>query len=459
MGPSGRLGAIRRALGGLRWRTTLGAAAVVALALLIATFALVVLLRRSLTTNIEEAVVQRADDLAALLEADPNAPLPVRDAEDLFVQVVGPNRTIVRVSENLSPLSEPVVETEAGDVTRIDEAPVGDDEGPFAVAAASATLQGDEVLVLVGQSLEPAVESGETLTRLLVYGAPLLLLVIGGVTWRVVGRSLRPVEDITREVGSITSSDLHRRVPQPDTDDEIERLAATMNEMLARLEAAHDRQRRFVSDASHELKSPIASIRQHVELSMRNPDAIGQEELTAVVRQENERLQKLVEDLLLLARLDEGHPATTPEQLDVDDIVFEEAKRLRELPGVTIDAAAVSGGRVKGDRKGVSVAVRNLMENAVRHCRRVVAVDLNERDGWVELTVDDDGEGIPVERRSEVFERFTRLDEARTRDGGGSGLGLAIVAEVAAAHGGDVSITEAPLGGARVRLRLPSGPH
>ena len=212
---------------------------------------------------------------------------------------------------------------------------------------------------------------------LLVVGLPLLLLVLALVVWGVVGRALEPVESIRREVESISTEELHRRVPVPGTEDEIGRLAGTMNEMLQRLEAGQERQRRFVSDASHELRSPVASIRQHAEVAIAHPDAARAEDLARVVLEEDLRLQRLVEDLLLLARMDE-RDARRMEVVDLDDVVFTEVDRSRSGTSKKIESRAVSAGRVEGDPRALARLVANLLDNAVRHAASKVEVSLIE---------------------------------------------------------------------------------
>jgi signal transduction histidine kinase len=241
----------------------------------------------------------------------------------------------------------------------------------------------------------------------------------------------------------------------PPTHDEIARLAVTLNEMLDRLERAQLRQQRFVADASHELRSPIASIRQHAEVAQSHPDGTTVTELAGEVLDEERRVEQLVDQLLTLARADERITLQL-RLIDLDDIVFDEVERARARSTVTVDTTKVSAGQVAGDPGQLRHAVRNLLDNALRHARSTVAVTLQEHDSLVELSVDDDGPGIPEHERERVFERFVRLDDARSRDRGGAGLGLSIVAAIAAAHAGTVTATSSPLGGARVELELPA---
>jgi signal transduction histidine kinase len=237
-------------------------------------------------------------------------------------------------------------------------------------------------------------------------------------------------------------------------DDEVARLAATMNRMLDRLQRSQDRQRRLVSDASHELRSPVAAIRQHAEVAGRHPDTTHVDELAAAVLDETDRLQALVEDLLVLARLDEGD-GTVAAEVDLDDIMVAEAARLRRMTTIDVDASGVGAGRVRGGAAALERVVRNLTENSARYAHARIALGLVQADGRVILTVEDDGPGIAPEDHRRVLERFVRLDDSRGRGTGGAGLGLAIVREVVVSHGGEVTLGEGSLGGLRVEILLP----
>jgi signal transduction histidine kinase len=200
----------------------------------------------------------------------------------------------------------------------------------------------------------------------------------------------------------------------------------------------------------------VAAIRQHAEVAVAHPESTPVDELAGEIVDETERLQRLVDDLLLVARADEHTLAVEQREVDLDDLVLEEARRLREITPLRIDTSGVSAGRVVGDAALLSRALRNLADNASRHASNVIALSVAEDDGVVRLTVDDDGPGIPPTERLNVFERFVRLDDARARDTGGSGLGLSIVAEVASVHGGVVTATASPQGGARVEMAFPA---
>jgi signal transduction histidine kinase len=280
--------------------------------------------------------------------------------------------------------------------------------------------------------------------------------IVALTTWFAVGRSLAPVERMRQQVEEMSASDLSRRVDEPPTRDEIGRLAHTMNGMLGRLQDAQAAQRRFVSDASHELKSPLASLRQYAEVAHAHPDRISAAELSDAVLEEGARLERLVQGMLVLSRADEGGLALHVADVDLDDLLLAEAERLRAVGAVGVDVTGVHPVRVRGDVGLLSQVTRNLADNAARHARSHVSLGVAAAPAGAVLTVADDGAGIPAAERDRVFERFVRLDEARARDAGGSGLGLAIVREIVRAHGGDVRVDAAPSGGARFSVTLPA---
>jgi signal transduction histidine kinase len=442
----------------VRVRTTVAATVVVGVAMGVGALLLVSVLRQALTREVGTAALLRAADVVAVLEsgAQPAPALTVDDPDDLLIQVLDGDGGVVASSANVNGLAA-VARLRPGESARID---VPIDEDDFIVVAAGADTADGPRTVVVGRALDLIGEATSVVSGLLAVGLPVLLLVVAVTTWRVVGRALAPVEAIRAEVDEISAAELHRRVPDLPGDDEIARLTRTMNRMLARLEGAHSRQRRFVSDASHELRSPVASIRQHAEVALAYPGRTSTAELATTVLAEDLRIQRLVEDLLLLARADEHTLEPRRRPVDLDDLVLEEARRLRQVSGLAVDTSAVSAGRVDGDARGLGTVLRNLGDNAARHARARVSFALAAGNGTVALAVDDDGPGIPAGDRERVLERFVRLDDARTRDGGGNGLGLAIVAELVGAHGGHLGITASALGGARVEVTLPAHrPH
>jgi signal transduction histidine kinase len=427
----------------------------VGVALVIAAVAMVIFLRRSLTSDVRNAALLRAETVANLFEAENRSgEIAIGDREDEYVQVLDDSGRVVAWSSNVAGLP-PIVELAPGESRRVDDLSFEDDA--FLAVATSADSARGPLTVIAGGTLETVTESTAATARLLVIGLPLLLLVVGLTTWLVAGRALAPVEAMRAEVEAISTKELHRRVPDPPGHDEIARLAATMNKMLERLESGQRRQRRFVSDASHELRSPVTTIRQHTEVAQSHPEQTSMDELVDVVLAETIRLQHLVDDLLLLAKMDEGTLSRKTEAVDLDDILLGEIDRLRATTDLQVDATGISAGRVSGDPAQLRKLIRNLVDNASRHARSVVALAVKEDADGVAVIVDDDGAGIPESERRRIFERFVRLDEARDRDSGGAGLGLAIVAEIAAAHGALVDVGDAPLGGARFEVHFQAG--
>ena len=302
-------------------------------------------------------------------------------------------------------------------------------------------------------------ESAERIVARIALLSAIAVVIITGVaataTFRLVKRSLRSVETIRSRVAEISASDLSQRVPVPPPNDEISALAATMNEMLARVEAGHEAQRRFVGDASHELRSPLASILSALDVAQDCPEALDDELTRGTLIPEAQRMQALVEDLLLLARADERGLALRDDKIDLDVLAEGEANRLRRESDLDIHLYGEAA-TVTGDLGGMARVLRNLLDNAVRHATSTVEIAVKRRETFVVLSVSDDGPGIPSEDRTRVFDRFVRLDPDRSRDGGGSGLGLAIVAEIVTSHNGAVGIDDRPGGGTIVTVTLPS---
>lgn len=356
-------------------------------------------------------------------------------------------------------------EPDDGDVGALVDGEAAPDPDDVTVRYARVELDGTEAVVAADVS--DVVRSVDRIETVLWLAAPLLVLLAAAVTWILTGRALRPVEQITTRVAEISSGNLHERVPRPPTDDEIAHLATTMNDMLDRLETADRRRRRFVSDASHELRTPVAVLRSEAETALR-PDQDIDEQFARGVLSESLRLEGIVDDLLVLARGDELGGGAGRGEIDLDDVVLAEAARRRAVP---VDTAEVSAGRVWGSEAACTRVVAHLLDNAARHAESGVAVRLGpvgDHTGGgaegataddpvndVELVVDDDGPGVPVADRQRIFERFTRLEEARTRDRGGAGLGLAVVAETVRSLGGTVAVGDSPHGGARFTVTLP----
>ncbi|WP_454113958.1 sensor histidine kinase [Microbacterium maritypicum] len=428
----------------VRGRTTLGATVVVAVALLIGAFSFYGVLSASIHGSTERAAEQRLEELTERA-GGPGKDIDALDDE--ILQIIGADGSVRAASEDAR-------EKLGSTPLPVDDDPQTTTVDGETVLVVSEDIERDQTLVLA-VSMEDDAETLATVATLLAIALPLLLLLVAVTTWSVVGRALRPVELIREEVDGITAERLHQRVPVPETADEIAALATTMNGMLDRLDAAATAQRRFVSDASHELRSPLATIRQHAELAQAHPDVTSIGELAEVVSEEGLRLQGIVESLLLLARLDEG-ASTHDEAVDLDDIALGEVRRLRAA-GIDVNGSGIHAARVHGDPRLLGQLVRNLADNAVRHSRGRVAIGVTPSDGYVFVTIEDDGTGVPAEERERIFERFVRLDEARSRDAGGSGLGLAIARGIAASGHGTLTVDDSRWGGARFVLTLPLG--
>ncbi|MGH9274646.1 MAG: sensor histidine kinase, partial [Acidimicrobiales bacterium] len=308
------------------------------------------------------------------------------------------------------------------------------------------------VAIHVAATTDDISESVTTLRSSLLVAVPIVVLLLAALTWWLVGRTLRPVEAIRSEVEAIGGGELHRRVPVPPADDEIGRLARTMNAMLDRVDHAAQRQQRFVADASHELRSPLTRMRAEVEVYLAHPATADLEATHRSVLEETAGLQALVDDLLLLARSDGSAPPVRRDEVALDDIVRRQAAR-HDTGAVAIELDGVTAVRTLGDHAALDRAVGNLLDNAVRHATTRVTIELATGPAGVHLAITDDGPGIPPADQSRVFDRFAQLDEAR--HDGGTGLGLAIVEDIVRRHGGSVVLDPAHEGGARFVVRLP----
>ncbi|WP_055701455.1 sensor histidine kinase [Streptomyces silaceus] len=478
---------MRRLFGSVRARATLGASLVVALALVAAGAAVLLALRANLTDQADSRADAAARKVALQLAADrPYADLDLPDDEDTPVQVVDERGRLVAASDDLERISgtgvDAVTPGSAAGKPPADDDGDGEDKGEGKgdegsetgdisddtdYSNGSATVDGEsadyrfaavevgtesrgDLTVYAGGSLADEQSAVSTALTSMLIGFPLLLVVVGGVTWLVTRRALRPVGAITEEMAVITASeDLARRVPEPHTHDEIARLARTTNETLTALQTSVERQRRFVADASHELRSPIASLRTQLEVGAAHPELL---DVDGAV-EDTVRLQELAADLLLLARLDAGE-RPGDKRVDLAAFVREElSQRTRDRIEVRADLKSVE---VAGSRSQLARVLGNLLNNAQRHARSRVSVAARREGAWAVLEVSDDGSGVPEGERERIFERFVRLDDARSRDEGGAGLGLAIARDVAARHGGTLVVREAPSGGALFELRLPS---
>lgn len=444
---------LRRPRPTIRARLTTASTAVTIVMLAVSSIAVITIQRRALIAGIDEALRQRADNLVTV---DPNATaLPGEgDREDSFAQLLDPSGRIIAASPNATQIAAVLVRTRDLQISRVTTATLHRPAGHYRILMRPVAGGPSTRILVVGKNLDDASDSVRILIVTLAVASPILALLLGLLAWWLTGRTLRPVAAIQQEVQEIRGTDLHRRVPVPQTDDEIAELAHTMNNMLNRVESATARQQQFVDDASHELRTPLTRMLTDLEVAIAHPANEPAPTTLRRVLDDATDLQQLIHDLLYLAQ--SPHDRVAPVEVDLDDIALNAARELRARSTLTIDTTGVGPAHVLGDGRELDRAVRNLLDNAERHARTLVAISTSTSDGFCQVVIDDDGTGIPPPDRQRIFERFTRLDEARSRTGGGVGLGLAIVSDIATRHRGHVHVAEAPTGGARFILTIPT---
>ncbi|HET8602466.1 MAG TPA: HAMP domain-containing sensor histidine kinase [Marmoricola sp.] len=444
---------------GVRIRSAAFATLVVAAVMAAGSAGLLLLLQGGVRADVRAAAEARLGEVVGRLHQGTGAALrhdvELRTHEGQLVQVLGTGGRILAASSAraaqrpLTALRPPAGVTSSSRATL---RALGGNR-PYLVLARGVQHGGSTDTVVVASSLETVSDSVERLLSYLLAALPLTLLLVAGGTWLLVGRALGPVEQIRRQVASLEATDLSRRVPVPVTYDEVQRLAETMNQMLARLEQAQQLQRRFVSDASHELRSPLATLSASLELTASRDD----DDLHRIMQAEVVRMRRLVDDLLLLTRADDHGLRPVLEDVDLDDVARRAVARLRAATDLQV-VAAIAPVRVQGDPGRLEQMLGNLLDNAAHAAASTVQVSLTATGGTALLVVEDDGPGIPPQDRARAFERFVRLDPGRSRDDGGSGLGLSIVREIARGHHITIVLGDAPLGGARFELRMACEP-
>lgn len=350
----------------------------------------------------------------------------------------------------------------AASATIFVEEPIDDEQEPFRVLARSIVTSGGTRIVAVGTSLEPTNEAIGRVRDALLFGGIAVVLVAGAGAWVLAGAALRPVERMRRQAAAISERDPAPQLPSPRTRDELAALATTLNDMLARLREALERERRFVADAGHELRTPLAVLRTELELASRRPRS--HDELMATVvaaQQETERIAHLTDELLFLASTGDD-PKGVPRERErvapiVEAAVASLADEARER-SVDVEVDADTSIEALVAPALLRRAVENLLENALRYSPpgSRVTTRLGRDDGQVTIDVLDEGPGFPEDFLPHAFERFRRADDSRSRGSGGTGLGLAIVQAVAHAHGGTAVAANLPEGGAVVGVRLPA---
>ena len=461
---------------GLRARVTLIAALGLLVALIAGDLLLLNALRDSLTRSVDDTARSGATEVAALINADrlPD-PVPVA-AGTVTIQVLGPSGRIVNVSPDADRLVPIVAPPQAAALANsatailVHGAPF---DLPSLLRVAVVRAAGGE-LVIAAVPYSSAADSLAVVAHALIFGTPVLFIVFAGAIWIAVGSTLRPIDLLRRGAARVTGAGVPADLPVPEARDEVRLLALTLNDMLSRLAAAQQRQRSLVSDTAHELRSPIASIRAQLEVALDHPSGQDWASTARDVHADVLRLARLAEDLLLLARLDEqadlGDAGRPGELIDMCALACAVVARYTEARVPVMVVAPEAGGtraaevaEVAGNRDRLDRMLVNLIDNAVRYAKSSVAVSVSQSDPWTELTVTDDGPGIDAADRERAFDRFARLDDARSRcddDVGGAGLGLAIVRATAQAYGGTAQLeaSPSPESGLRAVVRLPTAP-
>lgn len=440
----------------LRLRLTVLTAAALAAALVVGAFALTAVLSRSRVAALDGLLRDRMAVMTGLVEGDtlPET-LPTVEAGEI-AQLLDAQGGVLASSPNAS-RTLPVIP--AGDLaslraragtgllltTTVDDAY----RQPSRLALRAVTYRGAPATAVVTMPLGEVQGLLGALRVALIVVVPLLTVLVGLALWLAVGRALHPVEQLRRAAAQVAATGGAGALPVPAGDDELAALARTLNEMLDRLDRASVRQRTFVADAAHELRSPLTALRATVDVARSHPGTWTVAELAADLEPEALRMQALVDDLLLLARV--GARPVLHSVVDLRAVADGLAAVAGRVP-VQVEGAGLAA----ADPERVDRVLRNLVDNAVRHAANRVRVVVEQRADAAVVTVQDDGHGVPAADRERVFERFVRLDEAREREAGGAGLGLAIARELAREQGGDVTLGDGELGGLAATVRLPA---
>lgn len=448
-----------RLLGGLgiSARSATVAAIAVLVAFALAGAILDVVLYRFMLAGVDDATANRVRSIVGALHTESpdhlDPTLLTTNQRVVAIQLIGPNGDVVkRVGAAPAAPLAPVSHFDSKLLRGISDDAVTDDD--MRVSGQKVNTTRGEYTVIVGGGSEAVEATARTVALLLACGAPVIVGVAAAASYRLVRRSLQSVDAIRSRVAEISASDLTERVPVPGSRDEISALAVTMNEMLARIEAGHRAQQRFVGDASHELRSPLTTIISGLEAAEHHPELLDSELASKILLPEAHRMRTLINDLLLLARADEHRLVIRAEEFSVDEVADAEVARVLPDASCAIHTV-INPVQIVGDSAAISRVIRNLLDNAIRHATSRVEVCVGAREQQAIIAISDDGPGIASADRTRVFERFVRLDSDRSRSSGGAGLGLAIVAEVVAAHGGTVAIEGSPGRGTTMLVSLP----
>jgi signal transduction histidine kinase len=454
---------------GVRMRSTIVATSMVAIAMIVGAMIMLFMLYRYQDRQMYESTGSRSYDIAhqinegGLANVDPELLSPTTGID--IVQIVDSSGAVVVAAPRGNDV--PISDLSPGwySTQRIDNVEVPGRSGMYCGQVTGARFDGIDynVITLVSTQAYSSMLLGTA--AILAIEFPVVILIAGAAIYFFVGRALVPVTRITKQVSAITSSDLSRRVPVPSTDDDVTTLAITMNNMLDRLEQSRVRQLEFVGDASHELRSPLTTLVGILDLADDTDSPIDVDTVRTILLPEALRMNSMVADLLLLARADERGIPLTVDEVDLDDIVGSEVQRLRSLGLAKVNADVIPI-RVIGDSDKLLRAIRNLTDNAAHHATSTITLMMKKNVNLSTATIEviDDGPGVPEPVREKIFDRFYRHDLDRGRHQVGSGLGLPIAMEIARAHGGTITVTDAPGGGARFTMTVrtetttPGGP-
>lgn len=413
--------------------------------------------RLAAVDTLDASLATRLDDLIAL---DEQNAIPtgygISAAEDTLAMVIAPDGSVVLTTDVFGDPAELLAAIEARRLPTtagLETFAETRDIHKMRLDAANAI---DGSTIVVGQSLRGVDDTVAGLRRTLLMVGPFLAIAAAALTRGLVGRALAPVDTMRAEAAEISLTDLHRRIPTRSGADELDGLADGLNGMLARLESSADAQRRLIADVAHELRSPLAALVTQLEVDLTHPETADWPTTAAESLDEGRRLQTLIDNLLLLARLDAEQALPVNQLVDLDELVHDTVGRFERNRDITIDRSGVGAGVVRGDADQLQRCIQNVLDNAVRYARSTVRLTLTERDDAVELTITDDGPGIPDADHKRVFERFYRVADARDRDSGGTGIGLALVHELVELHCGTVEAISAGPTGTTIVMTLPS---
>ena len=455
---------MRRLHPSIRSRLTLIFVLAMATVLLVTGVAIIVLARRS---NTAEATSRINQAMSAVEDRDgknmvPGWLLTLSTTNDVVVQVTNLGGDQVWAASS-SIVKFGVISHEVASVNAVNDYVVQfqswvrhsklKGELSLGQAQSISTPRGAGLVVgfIYGNSISRA---NRLLLTILIVAIPLLLLIVTFIVWFSVGLTLSPIEAIRRRVATIAAIDLTQRVPETGGDDEVARMAKTLNAMLNRLETSTRIQQEFVSNASHELRSPLTTLLATVDRASNHLEETDWVEFTDTIRREGRRIDSLVDDLFFLARSDERREEMRREEVDLDDILDEEARRVRQITTLRISTSGVQPTRVWGDPPMLRRLVRNVVDNALRFANEEVSFSTRYVGPMAEICVHDDGTGVDVAQSERLFQRFVRTDAARSRASGGTGLGLPIVAEITLRHGGEARFITVESGSTmRIRVR------